>query len=268
MSKPSLTSRISDAFKRLFGRSTRPVVSSKPADMAAGDVPAERAEGAVTETTPAETADADAAAEFATEAVSSGEQQPSQPPAPVKPLETAKAPEAAAAPGQAPEEPSAGAGPAEEAESAKEAASAQHAEPEKQAESAQDAEPRTAEPSAESLTAEEKAEIAETLNVAEATTVEAPTSAFTEAVREAEEAGAAGEEPAGQAAAPEQAPVEAPLPNYDSLTLPSVRARLRKLTIDEVRQLRAYEVAHANRPEFVRMFENRVKKLEDQQSAE
>ncbi|MEY9213768.1 putative membrane protein [Thermobifida halotolerans] len=104
MSKPSLASKISDAFKRLFGRSTRPVVSSKPEDMAAADAPATRAEGDVTETTPAETADADAAAEFATEAVSSGEQRPTtQPPEPGKPLETSKAPEAAGAPEQAPE---------------------------------------------------------------------------------------------------------------------------------------------------------------------
>ncbi|MEY9213769.1 hypothetical protein ABH917_003215 [Thermobifida halotolerans] len=89
----------------------------------------------------------------------------------------------------------------------------------------------------------------------------APTSAFTEAVEETR----AAEQPAEKA--PEEsaeAPEEAPLPNYDSLTLPSVRARLRKLTIDQVRQLRAYEAAHANRPEFVRMFDNRVAKLEAQ----
>ena len=227
MSKPSLINRIGDAFKRLFGRSTRPVVSSKPEDMAAADVPAKRAEGAVSETIPAQTADADAAAEFATEVVSSDEQRPTEPPEPIKPLETSKAPEAAAAPQQAPEEPL--------AEKKKE-------EEKKPAEATAKAESSSTEPSdAQSSPAEEKA---------------------------AEQPAAASEEKAEPAADAEQAPAEAPLPNYDSLTLPSVRARLRKLTVDQVRQLRAYEAAHANRPEFVRMFDNRIKKLEEQQSAE
>ncbi|WP_159941818.1 MULTISPECIES: hypothetical protein [unclassified Nocardiopsis] len=52
------------------------------------------------------------------------------------------------------------------------------------------------------------------------------------------------------------------VPTYDELTLPSVRARLRKLTIDQVRDLRAYEVAHQGRPEFIKMYDNRIAKLE------
>lgn len=52
------------------------------------------------------------------------------------------------------------------------------------------------------------------------------------------------------------------VPTYDELTLPSVRARLRKLTVEQVRDLRAYEVAHQGRPEFVRMYDNRINKLE------
>ncbi|CAM3872668.1 hypothetical protein [Nocardiopsis rhodophaea] len=52
-----------------------------------------------------------------------------------------------------------------------------------------------------------------------------------------------------------------PVPGYDSLTLPSIRARLRKLTIDEVRDLRSYEIANAERPEFVKMYDNRIAKL-------
>ncbi|WP_017614886.1 hypothetical protein [Nocardiopsis salina] len=52
------------------------------------------------------------------------------------------------------------------------------------------------------------------------------------------------------------------VPTYDELTLPSVRARLRKLTIDQVRDLRAYEVAHESRPEFVKMYDNRIAKLQ------
>lgn len=52
------------------------------------------------------------------------------------------------------------------------------------------------------------------------------------------------------------------VPTYDELTLPSIRARLRKLTIEQVRDLRAYEVAHQGRPEFIKMYDNRIAKLE------
>lgn len=217
MSKPSLASKIADAFKRLFNRSTRPVVSSKSGDMAAGG--AETKESGTQEPVPAETADSDAAAEFATEVASAEEQEPTEPPQPAKPLESTKAAESAEAPQAAPE-------------------------------SAKSAEAQEAEQPAAQLPPEERAELAETLKTAEAETVSAPTSAFSEAVDATEQSDAATAEP--------------PLPNYDSLTLPSVRARLRKLTIDQVRQLRAYEAAHANRPEFVRMYDNRVAKLEAQ----
>lgn len=57
-----------------------------------------------------------------------------------------------------------------------------------------------------------------------------------------------------------------PVPTYDELTLPSVRARLRKLTVDQVRDLRAYEVAHQGRAEFIKMYDNRIAKLEDADS--
>lgn len=191
MSKPSLASKITDVFKRAFGRSTRPVVSSKPEDIAAGDAAVK--DSAPNEAIPAEAASPDAAAEFATEAASAQEQQPA---------ETPQSPEAAAA---EPEDRSGLVAP------------------------------------------EEEAEIAQTLDSAEADTVTASTGAFTEA-REAAE-------PAGGAA-------ELPVPNYDTLTLPSIRARLRRLTIEQVRELRAYESANANRPEFVRMYDNRIAKLE------
>ncbi|MBR8744469.1 hypothetical protein [Nocardiopsis sp. MG754419] len=55
---------------------------------------------------------------------------------------------------------------------------------------------------------------------------------------------------------------ELAVPTYDELTLPSIRARLRKLTIEQVRDLRAYEVAHRGRPEFIKMYDNRIAKLE------
>jgi hypothetical protein len=53
------------------------------------------------------------------------------------------------------------------------------------------------------------------------------------------------------------------VPTYDELTLPSVRARLRKLTVAQVRDLRAYEVGHQGRTEFIKMYDNRIAKLED-----
>ncbi|WP_306371085.1 hypothetical protein [Nocardiopsis sp. CC223A] len=56
------------------------------------------------------------------------------------------------------------------------------------------------------------------------------------------------------------------VPTYDELTLPSVRARLRKLTVEQVRDLRAYEVAHQGRAEFIKMYDNRIAKLEDADS--
>ncbi|HEX6467648.1 MAG TPA: hypothetical protein VF069_01030 [Streptosporangiaceae bacterium] len=52
-----------------------------------------------------------------------------------------------------------------------------------------------------------------------------------------------------------------PVPDYDDATLASVRARLRTLTAAQVSQLRDYEAAHAARPDFLRMYENRIAKL-------
>jgi hypothetical protein len=66
---------------------------------------------------------------------------------------------------------------------------------------------------------------------------------------------AAGPEPAA-AADP------APLPNYDELSVPSLRARLRNLDVTQVRQLAEYERAHAARAELLTMFERRIAKLE------
>jgi len=67
-------------------------------------------------------------------------------------------------------------------------------------------------------------------------------------------------ETAGSAAA--AAPVAAPLPNYDELSVPSLRARLRNLDVTQVRQLAEYERAHAARADVLTMFERRVAKLE------
>lgn len=89
--------------------------------------------------------------------------------------------------------------------------------------------------------------IAEELEVAEAATV----SASRESMDNAAAAAAAG----GEAL---------PVPNYDSVTLPSMRARLRKLSLEDVRALRAYEDANEARADFLKMYDNRIAKLESE----
>ena len=58
------------------------------------------------------------------------------------------------------------------------------------------------------------------------------------------------------------AALAAPLPNYDELSVASLRARLRNLDVTRVRQLAEYERAHAARDEVLTMFERRIAKLE------
>jgi hypothetical protein len=53
-----------------------------------------------------------------------------------------------------------------------------------------------------------------------------------------------------------------PLPNYDELSVASLRARLRNLDVARVRQLAEYERAHAARADVITMFERRIAKLE------
>lgn len=48
------------------------------------------------------------------------------------------------------------------------------------------------------------------------------------------------------------------LSNYDELTLPQLRARLRRFSLPELEELLAYERAHANRPSFVGMLTRRI----------
>jgi hypothetical protein len=55
-----------------------------------------------------------------------------------------------------------------------------------------------------------------------------------------------------------------PLPNYDELSVPSLRARLRNLDVAQVRQLADYERAHAARDDVLATFERRIAKLEAQ----
>jgi hypothetical protein len=53
-----------------------------------------------------------------------------------------------------------------------------------------------------------------------------------------------------------------PLPNYDELSVASLRARLRNLDLAQVRKLAEYERAHAARADVIGMFERRIAKLE------
>ena len=73
-----------------------------------------------------------------------------------------------------------------------------------------------------------------------------------------------GKAPAKVSEAAPAAAAEAPLPNYDQLTIASLRARLRGLSLAQVRELITYEQAHENRAEVITMFERRVAKLESE----
>lgn len=59
-------------------------------------------------------------------------------------------------------------------------------------------------------------------------------------------------------AGPEAAAGPVGLANYDELTLPQLRARLRRFSLDQLEELLAYERSHANRPSFVGMFTRRI----------
>jgi hypothetical protein len=67
-------------------------------------------------------------------------------------------------------------------------------------------------------------------------------------------------------AAPEPvAPVataELPLAGYDELSVASLRARLRNLSVDQLTQLVDYEKGHAARADVITMFERRIAKVE------
>jgi hypothetical protein len=72
------------------------------------------------------------------------------------------------------------------------------------------------------------------------------------------------DEPAVQAAStvPDAPTAEAPpLPGYDDLSLPSLRARMRVLDAAALRAVLAYEKAHAHRDDVITMFERRLAKI-------
>jgi hypothetical protein len=94
--------------------------------------------------------------------------------------------------------------------------------------------------------------------IAEPETVAAPEAAAAEQTAEA------APEPAVVVTETTPAPEAAgalPLANFDELTVASLRARLRNLSNDDLNQLMTYERAHQNRPEVIKMFQNRLIKM-------
>ena len=91
-------------------------------------------------------------------------------------------------------------------------------------------------------------------------TVTPETSAAPETV--APEASAAPETVTPETSAAPEAAAELPLANYDELTVASLRARLRNLSVDELNQLVEYEKGHAARADVITMFERRIAKVE------
>ncbi len=53
--------------------------------------------------------------------------------------------------------------------------------------------------------------------------------------------------------------------NYDDLSLPQLRARLRRFSVTELTELLEHERANANRPSFVGMLTRRIATVRDQQ---
>ena len=58
---------------------------------------------------------------------------------------------------------------------------------------------------------------------------------------------------------------ELPLADFDHLTVPQLRGRLRTLELAELVQLRDYETAHANRLPVLTLLDNRMAKLSETQ---
>ncbi len=63
--------------------------------------------------------------------------------------------------------------------------------------------------------------------------------------------------------APATPAAELPIAEYDGLSLPSLRARLRQFSVDQLEILIAHERSSANRPDVVTMFERRIVKLNE-----
>jgi hypothetical protein len=122
---------------------------------------------------------------------------------------------------------------------------------------------------AETAAAAKTAPAAETTPAAKTakTTPAAKTAPLAETIPPAETAPAE-TAPSGQTAAEHTVHEETSLavPNYDSLTVASLRARLRNLDTSQVRALLDYEKANAGRAAVVTMFERRIAKLENDEA--
>ncbi|RKT83389.1 hypothetical protein SAMN05421805_105125 [Saccharopolyspora antimicrobica] len=62
---------------------------------------------------------------------------------------------------------------------------------------------------------------------------------------------------------PEAPPASTVVAEYAELTLPQLRGRLRSFTEEELAELLAHEQQHEQRPEFLRMLQNRLERLRD-----
>jgi hypothetical protein len=113
-----------------------------------------------------------------------------------------------------------------------------------------------AEPATAKVTSAPEPAIAETPSAEPAAAAAEPAAAATKPAGQAE--------PAGQTTGEPPVPAEAslPVPNYDSLTIASLRARLRNLDQSQVQVLFDYEKANAGRADVLTMFERRIAKLE------
>jgi hypothetical protein len=125
------------------------------------------------------------------------------------------------------------------------------------------AEPATPEASGNvKLVAPETVEAAAPETVATAAAETAPAETEEPAVTKPEKAAAKKTTAKSKAATPETAmpetEAELPLANYDELTVSSLRARMTKLSPDQLTVLIAYEKAHQGRDEVVGMFERRI----------
>jgi hypothetical protein len=115
-------------------------------------------------------------------------------------------------------------------------------------------EPAAAEPATETPAADTPAEPAPAEPAAD--TSAKPAAAAAEPAGQNGSAGHTAAEPSVPGAA------SLPVPNYDSLTIASLRARLRNLDVSQVRVLFDYEKANAGRADVLTMFERRIAKLE------
>ncbi|MFA1541264.1 hypothetical protein [Actinomadura monticuli] len=149
--------------------------------------------------------------------------------------------------------------PAPQAKAAPSPKAAEPAKPEaEKAEKAEAKKPKAKKPEAK----KPEAEKAEPKEAGKAGPAEASEAATGEAVAKDEKAFEP--KPENKPAAPAEAAhiaADLPVPDYDAATLPQLRARLRGLSVEQVKLLREYERKHAAREDVIRMYERRIAKL-------